>query len=46
MMMGFPIAILSIDKDYPVFIDKLKKAGSDKIIEEMQKQIDAWKSSK
>ncbi|NOU74956.1 DUF3502 domain-containing protein [Paenibacillus sp. LMG 31458] len=30
----------------PEFIDKLKKAGSDKIIAEEQKQIDAWKQTK
>lgn len=34
------------DKILPEFIDKLKKAGSDKIIAEEQKQIDAWKSAK
>jgi putative aldouronate transport system substrate-binding protein len=31
---------------YNEFLDKLKAAGSDKIIAEMQKQIDAWKASK
>ncbi len=31
------------DKNLPVFLGKLKKAGADKIIQEMQKQIDAWK---
>ncbi|WP_314584794.1 ABC transporter substrate-binding protein [Paenibacillus terrigena] len=34
------------DKMLPEFIDKLKKAGSDKIIAEEQKQIDAWKQNK
>ncbi|WP_238327737.1 ABC transporter substrate-binding protein [Paenibacillus gorillae] len=34
------------EKMLPEFIQKLKKAGSDKIIQELQKQIDAWKSSK
>ncbi len=43
---GLTYGILSVDKDYPVFIDKLKKAGSDKIVAEMQKQIDTWKASK
>lgn len=33
-------------KYLPEFIDKLKKAGSDKIIAEEQKQIDAWKATK
>lgn len=32
-------------KFLPEFIAKLKKAGSDKIIAEEQKQIDAWKQS-
>ena len=31
---------------YNEFVAKLKAAGSDKIIAEMQKQIDAWKTSK
>ena len=31
---------------YNEFVAKLKDAGSDKIIAEMQKQIDAWKTSK
>ncbi len=43
---GLSMAILSLDKDYPQFIEKLEKAGSDKIIEEMQKQIDAWITAK
>jgi len=30
----------------PKFLDKLKKAGSDKIIAEMQKQVDAFKAAK
>ena len=34
------------DKNLPIFLDKLKKAGSDKIIAETQKQIDAWKTTK
>ncbi|MBO9610865.1 MAG: ABC transporter substrate-binding protein [Paenibacillaceae bacterium] len=32
-------------KVLPEFIDKLKKAGSDKIIAEEQKQIDEWKKA-
>lgn len=31
---------------YNEFLAKLKDAGSDKIIAEMQKQIDAWKTKK
>ncbi|WP_414813296.1 DUF3502 domain-containing protein [Paenibacillus sp. Soil766] len=31
---------------YNEFVAKLKGAGSDKIIAEMQKQIDAWKITK
>lgn len=31
------------EKYLPEFIDKLKRAGSDKIVAEIQKQIDAWK---
>lgn len=33
------------NKVLPEFIDKLKKAGSDKIIAEEQKQIDEWKKT-
>ncbi|WNR42766.1 ABC transporter substrate-binding protein [Paenibacillus roseipurpureus] len=39
------LGIASEDK-YNEFLAKLKTAGSDKIIAEMQKQVDAWKSSK
>ncbi|WNR42767.1 ABC transporter substrate-binding protein [Paenibacillus roseipurpureus] len=39
------LGIASIDK-YNEFLVKLKTAGSDKIIAEMQKQVDAWKASK
>lgn len=34
------------DKALPQFIEKLNKSGSDKIIAEMQKQIDDWKKTK
>ena len=34
------------DTTLPKFIDKLKGAGSDKIIAETQRQIDAWKAAK
>ena len=30
----------------PEFLDKLNKAGSEKIVAEIQKQIDAWKATK
>jgi len=43
---GLTYGVLKVDKDYPVFVEKLKKAGSDKVIEEMQKQIDTWQASK
>jgi putative aldouronate transport system substrate-binding protein len=37
----------SIDpvKNLPIFLEKLKTAGADKIIAEKQKQIDAWKAA-
>ena len=34
------------DKYLPIFHEKLKKAGVDKIIAEKQKQLDAWKKTK
>jgi putative aldouronate transport system substrate-binding protein len=33
-------------KTLPEFLDKLKKAGADKIVAEKQKQIDEWKKTK
>ncbi len=38
----------TVDPDtvLPEFLDKLDKAGAQKIIDEMQKQIDAWKVKK
>lgn len=44
----YAIASGSVDpaKYLPEFLDKLKKAGADKIIAEKQKQLDAWKASK
>lgn len=33
----------NVEKKLPEFIDKLKKAGSDKIIAELQKQVNQWK---
>lgn len=42
----FSVASGSVDtaKFYPQFIEKLKKAGADKIIAEKQKQLDQWKA--
>jgi putative aldouronate transport system substrate-binding protein len=37
---------ISNEAKYNEFLAKLKTAGSDKIIAEMQKQIDAWKAAK
>lgn len=31
------------DKNLPLFLNKLKKAGADRLIEEMQSQIDEWR---
>ncbi|MFC5528836.1 ABC transporter substrate-binding protein [Cohnella yongneupensis] len=33
------------DKNLPKFIDKMKAAGSDKVIQEAQKQVDAWRAA-
>jgi putative aldouronate transport system substrate-binding protein len=35
-----------IETKLPEFLDKLSKAGSDKIVAEIQKQIDAWKATR
>ena len=48
-VVGAYVGILSsglgtMEKEYPEFINKLNKAGAQKIIGEMQKQIDAWKA--
>lgn len=37
---------VSTEEKYNEFLAKLKNAGADRIIAEMQKQIDAWKASK
>ncbi|GGE02514.1 ABC transporter substrate-binding protein [Paenibacillus nasutitermitis] len=34
------------EKTLPEFLDKLEKSGANKVIEEKQKQIDAWKNAK
>lgn len=43
---AFDTGALDIEKEYPRFIERLKAAGSDKLIAEMQKQIDDWKGTK
>ncbi|MFC5404072.1 ABC transporter substrate-binding protein [Cohnella soli] len=42
---GIELGVTSAEK-YDEFVKKMKTAGADKIIAEMQKQIDAWKASK
>lgn len=37
---------VDIDKYYPEFVQKMDDAGADEIIAEMQKQIDAWLTTK
>ena len=34
------------EEKYGTFVAKMKAAGADKIMAEMQKQIDAWKATK
>lgn len=41
---GLGSGVLDPEKTYPEFIDKLKAAGADKIIEEKQKQLDEWRA--
>lgn len=43
---GLSTGVLDYEKVLPEFIDKMKKAGLDKIIAEKQKQIDAFLSNK
>ncbi|MBO7744862.1 ABC transporter substrate-binding protein [Paenibacillus sp. MWE-103] len=43
---GLSTGVMDPDKELPVFIDKMKKAGLDKVIAEKQKQIDAFLSGK
>lgn len=38
--------VVDIDEVYPKFIEKLKAAGSEKIIDELNRQLDEWKKSK
>ena len=42
---GIELGVTNEEK-YNEFVKKMKTAGSDKIIAEMQKQIDAWKAAK
>ncbi len=42
---GLTNGSLDFDTYYPKFIDKLKKAGIDKYIAEMQKQVNEWKAA-
>jgi putative aldouronate transport system substrate-binding protein len=42
---GFQSGQLDPEKELPKMIDKLKAAGLDKIIEEAQKQVDAWRAA-
>lgn len=37
--------VVDIDEAYPKFIEKLKAAGSEKIIEELNRQLAEWKKS-
>lgn len=45
-LMGLWTGSIDTEKYLPEFLDKLKKAGSDKIVAEMQKQLDAWSKTK
>lgn len=40
---GFGNGSRDVDKDLPAFLEALKTAGVDKIIEEKQAQLDAWR---
>ena len=42
----FMLGFLDIDDKYPEFMDKLKAAGADKIVQEKQKQIDEYLANK
>lgn len=43
---GFSTGVLDYEKELPVFIDKMKKAGMDKVIAEKQKQVDEFLKTK
>lgn len=38
--------VVDVDGAYTQFLNKLNAAGADKIVEEVQKQIDSWKQAK
>ncbi len=40
------LGIMDSEKDYPAFIEKLKRAGVDEIIAELNKQLKEWLASK
>ncbi|MBM7565788.1 ABC transporter substrate-binding protein [Paenibacillus sacheonensis] len=45
-MPGLSTGAVDPAKKLPDFLDRLQKAGIDKIVAEAQKQVDAWKASK
>ncbi|QHT63059.1 ABC transporter substrate-binding protein [Paenibacillus lycopersici] len=45
-MPGLSTGAVDPAKKLPDFLDRLQKAGIDKIVAEAQKQVDAWKTSK
>lgn len=42
----FDQGLVSVDEKYPEFIEKLKTAGVDKLVKELQTQIDNWYKTK
>lgn len=38
--------LVDVDKVYPEFIEKLKTAGADTLVEKVQKQVDTWAAEK
>jgi len=40
------MGVVELESTYAAFIEKLKAAGSDKIIEELNTQLEAWRASK
>ncbi|MGG1519315.1 ABC transporter substrate-binding protein [Paenibacillus oryzisoli] len=43
---GLSTGVIDYEKELPVFIDKMKKAGLDKVIAEKQKQVDEFLKTK
>jgi putative aldouronate transport system substrate-binding protein len=37
---------VDVEKYYPILLEKLEQAGIDKLIVELQRQVDAWKAAK